>query len=475
MDVTGKATRIRLFSIDTPQMRAFHMAWFAFFLCFFAWFGIAPLMKVVRDEMALTQSQIGWLIIGSVAITVVARLLVGWLCDRIGPRLAYTWLLILGSLPVMGIGLAQSFETFLIFRLLIGIIGASFVITQYHTSIMFAPNVVGTANATTAGWGNLGGGVTQLVMPIVLGVLTVGAYIPFTNIQFLPGLGLSDAAGWRLAMVLAGALCALVGVAYYLLTQDAPEGNYRALRAAGKLPPRHSVKGSFAMASKDLRVWALFVIYGACFGIELTVNNVLALYFIDYFDFFSSMSAVQAVQWAGAAAMLFGLMNVFARTLGGACGDLCGRRWGLSGRVRWLFLVLFAEGLALMLFSQMAALALAIPALIVFSLFVQMSEGATYSVVPFINKRALGSVAGIVGAGGNAGAVAAGFLFRGAIPWPTAFLLIGALVTATAFLAFAVRFDTATETEAQTALDAALADRRAALAGARLAPVEAAR
>ena len=119
-----------------------------------------------------------------------------------------------------------------------------------------------------------------------------------------------------------------------------------------------------------------------------------------------------------------------------------------------------------MLFSQMSVLALAIPALIVFSLFVQMSEGATYAVVPFINKKALGSVAGIVGAGGNVGAVAAGFLFRGAIPWPTAFLVIGALVTVTAFLAFAVRFDDQTEIEVRTALDAALTDRRAGLAGA---------
>ena len=464
MEVSGKATRIRLFSIGSPPMRAFHMTWFAFFLCFFAWFGIAPLMKIVRDEMALTQSQIGWLVIGSVSVTVVARLLIGWLCDRIGPRLAYTGLLLVGSLPVMGIGLAQSFETFLIFRVAIGVIGASFVITQYHTSVMFAPNVVGTANATTAGWGNLGGGVTQLVMPLVLGVLTVGAYVPFTDVRFLPGLGLSDAAGWRVAMVLAGAMCALAGAAYYFLTQDAPEGNYRALRAAGKLPPKQSVKGSFAAAAKDPRVWALFVVYGACFGIELTVNNVLALYFIDYFDFFSSMNAVRAVQWAGAAAMLFGLMNVFARTLGGALGDLFGRRWGLSGRVRWLFIALFAEGLALMLFSQMPGLALAVPALVVFSLFVQMSEGATFSVVPFINRKALGSVAGIVGAGGNAGAVAAGFLFRGAVPWPTAFLVLGALVTVTSFLAFAVRFSTETETEARTALDAALADRRAGLA-----------
>ena len=472
MELVGKAVRIRLFNFSTPQMRAFHMSWFAFFLCFFAWFGIAPLMKVVRDEMALTQSQIGWLVIGSVAITVVARLLIGWLCDRIGPRLAYTWLLVLGSLPVMGIGLAQDFQTFLVFRLLIGIIGAAFVITQYHTSVMFAPNVVGTANATTAGWGNLGGGVTQLAMPIVLGILTVGAYVPFTDIRFLPGLGLSDDVGWRVAMVLAGLMCAVVGVAYYFLTQDAPEGNYRELRAAGKLAPRKSVRGSFAAAARDPRVWALFVVYGACFGIELTVNNVLALYFLDYFAFFESMSAMQAVQWAGAAAMLFGLMNVFARTLGGACGDLFGRRWGLSGRVRWLFIALFAEGLALMFFSQMSVLVAAIPALIVFSLFVQMSEGATFSVVPFVNKKALGSVAGIVGAGGNAGAVAAGFLFRGAIPWPTAFLVLGALVTAAAFLVFAVRFSAAAELEERNALQAARARRHVGLAGAR--PAEAA-
>ena len=89
------------------------------------------------------------------------------LCDRIGPRRAYTWLLILGSLPVMGVGLAHDYTTFLLFRLAIGAIGASFVITQYHTSVMFAPNIVGTANAAAAGWGNLGGGVTQMVMPLL--------------------------------------------------------------------------------------------------------------------------------------------------------------------------------------------------------------------------------------------------------------------------------------------------------------------
>lgn len=88
-------------------MRAFHVTWFAFFLCFFAWFGIAPLMAVVRDELGLTKTQVGNTIIASVAVTIFARLFIGWLCDRIGPRLTYTWMLLLGSLPVMGIGFAR--------------------------------------------------------------------------------------------------------------------------------------------------------------------------------------------------------------------------------------------------------------------------------------------------------------------------------------------------------------------------------
>jgi len=450
MESSAKATRISLFNFSTPQMRAFHMTWFAFFLCFFAWFGIAPLMSVVREELQLTKEQIGWCVIGSVAITVLSRLAIGWLCDRYGPRITYTWLLLLGSLPVMGIGLADSFPTFLFFRILIGAIGASFVITQYHTSLMFAPNCVGTANATTAGWGNLGGGVTQFVMPLLFGL-------------FVATLGFSTALGWRLSMFVAGLVIALAGIAYYFLTQDTPDGNFRDLRAAGKLSPK-SANGTFFEACRDHRVWALFVVYGACFGIELTINNIAVLYFVDYFDTFKQMEPVSALKTAGLIASLFGLMNIFARTLGGVFGDRFGQYWGLTGRVKWLFITLFCEGIALMLFSQMTALALAIPALILFSLFVQMSEGATFAVVPFVNRRALGSVAGIVGAGGNVGAVLGGFLFKSPeLAWPTALLIMGATVTVCSFAAFAVTFSESMEREVKAGLEAALGDRRQAL------------
>lgn len=427
MELRGKAERIRLLDVMSPPMRAFHMTWLAFFVCFFAWFGIAPLMSVVRDELALSKDQIGWCIIGSVAATVIARLLVGWLCDRYGPRLAYSGLLVLGSLPVMGIGLSHDFTTFLFFRVAIGVIGASFVITQYHTTQMFAPRCVGTANATTAGWGNFGGGVCHLVMPLVFAF-------------FVTTLGLTPAASWRAAMLVAGVVCLLAGVAYYFLTQDAPLGNFGELRAAGRMPAKQQSGGSFLEACRDFRVWALFAAYGLCFGIELTIDNVVAMYFIDYFDELKRMDGVKALGIAGLCASVFGGMSFFARPLGGIVADRCGRRWGFAGRVKWLFVVLFCEGLLLMLFSRMRGLSTSIATLMVLGLFVHMAAGATYAVVPFLNRRSLGSVAGIVGAGGNAGAVLSGFLFKlDVLTWPAALFVLGAATTVGSFASLAVR------------------------------------
>jgi MFS transporter, NNP family, nitrate/nitrite transporter len=443
MDVANKAARINLFSLRSVQMRTFHLTWFAFFLCFFGWFGIAPLMPVVKGDLGLTKEQIGNTIIASVAITVLVRILIGYLCDRIGPRRVYTALLALGSLPVMLIGLADSYETFLLARLAIGAIGASFVITQYHTTVMFDANVVGTANATTAGWGNLGGGVTQMVMPLVFtAIVTMGA---------------DHALGWRLAMVVPGIAMLLTAFAYWKWTTDAPEGDFKDLRASGALPAAGAEGGhtlaSFMKAAGDYRVWALFLVYGACFGVELTINNVAAMYYFNHFHL--------DLEMAGLIAGLFGLMNIFARTLGGVFSDRFARRQGLKGRVRFLFVALLMEGVALMVFSQMGQIVVAVSTMIVFSLFVQMSEGATYGLVPFMNRKALGAVAGIVGAGGNAGAVAAGFLFRSdALTTQQALLYLGVAVACAAFAALLVRFSPQVLAEEDQRLQAAMAERQ---------------
>ena len=439
MDFKNKATKIELFSFNSPQMRAFHVTWFAFFLCFFGWFGIVPLMKGdggVIATLGLNPVQVGNSIIAAVSLTIIARLIIGPMCTRFGSRKVYTALLVLGSLPVMCIGLVQTPAQFIIARVLIGTIGASFVITQYHTSVMFAPNVVGAANATTAGWGNLGGGVTQAVMPLLLAAA----------LTFVPA-----AMGWRVAMVVPGLAMLITAAAYWFLTQDAPEGNYSELRARGDMPPAAAARGTFVEAIRDSRVIALFFIYAACFGIELTVNGTAALYFFNRFDL--------NLATAGLVASLFGLMNIFARSMGGLFSDFINRDGGLKGRVQFLFVCLILEGVALIFFANMGVLALAIPALILFSLFVQMSEGATFAIVPYINKRAMGSVAGIVGAGGNFGAMLAGFLFRREADfYGQSYLILGILVGVCAFMAFMVRFSVSEEKAAAEETAARRAD-----------------
>jgi NNP family nitrate/nitrite transporter-like MFS transporter len=86
-----------------------------------------------------------------------------------------------------------------------------------------------------------------------------------------------------------------------------------------------------------------------------------------------------------------------------------------------------------------------------------MSAGATYSVVPFVKKDSLGAVSGIVGAGGNLGAVLAGFLFKSSLSWPTALLVLGFAVTLCSLAALAVRFSPEAEAEARKDFRAATA------------------
>jgi NNP family nitrate/nitrite transporter-like MFS transporter len=185
-------------------------------------------------------------------------------------------------------------------------------------------------------------------------------------------------------------------------------------------------------AMRDPRTWALAVGYGACFGIELTVNNLAAGYFTKTF-------AIGAVL-AGALAGLHGGTNLFARASGGWVGDRAGRRFGLAARGKVLALLLAAEGLLLMVFSQMTSLGAALPVFVVFSICVAMSAGATYAVVPFVGRGG-GAVAGIVGAGGNVGAVLCGFVIRtDGLATRTALLYLGEGVVVIAAIVGLVRF-----------------------------------
>ncbi len=434
-----KATKISLLNFSSAAMRAFHMSWLAFFVCFFAWFACAPLMPVIAGEFSLTKDQIANINIAAVAITILVRLIVGPLCDKYGPRKTYTALLVLGSIPVFGVASANSYESFLFFRLLIGAIGASFVITQYHTSIMFAPNVVGTANAASAGWGNAGGGATQALMPLLLAALVL--------------FGVEQAMGWRIALIVPGLMMLIVGALYWKFTQDCPQGNFKELRAAG-IQVGSEKKGGMAIlmhAARNYRVWILFGAYAACFGIEIFIHNIVAMYYVENFSF--------GLKEAGMTAGIFGLLALFARALGGIVSDKAAIKKGLDGRTKVLFAMILMEGLFLILFSQMNSAMLAIITMTVFALFTHMACGATYALVPFIDRDALGGVAGIIGAGGNVGAVAAGFLLKGMLDIQTCLMALGGLVVIAASFVLMIRFSVEHKAKEQKLYEEAVLER----------------
>jgi NNP family nitrate/nitrite transporter-like MFS transporter len=407
-------TKLNIFSVKGVQMRTFHITWLMFFVCFFGWFGLAPLMPTIRAELHLTKGQVGNIIIASVSATIIARLIIGKLCDTWGPRKTAVRLLIIGSLPVFFVGLAHDYTTFLLFRLAIGIIGASFVITQFHTSMMFAPKIKGTANAVTGGWGNLGGGVTNMVMPLIFAAIV--------------GFGYSKPEAWRYAMIVPGVMMLVIAYMYSKYTKDTPNGNYDEIGyTTGK-----SSKTDWKILA-DWRVWALTLAYAMCFGMEITFDNVASLHFVDSFH----LSQSQAGFWAG----IFGFMNIFARALGGIVSDKVGGKFGMRGKGLLLAGVLLLEGIGLILFAQSGTLLVAIVSMLSFALFLKMSNGATYGIVPFVNSKNVGMISGIVGAGGNLGGMMFGFLFKSdTITYVQAFTYIGYTVIAVSLIVFITRF-----------------------------------
>jgi NNP family nitrate/nitrite transporter-like MFS transporter len=440
---SDKAVRINLFSLATPQMRAFHLTWVAFFVCFFAWFATAPLMPVIKGDLNLTNDEVYSIGIAGVFATVLARFAIGPLCDKYGPRITYTALLAFGAIPVIGIAFAWDYTSFLVFRLLIGIIGASFVITQFHTSVMFAPNVVGTANATVGGWGNAGGGVTQSVMPIVLAGVTAW--------------GLSKGMSWRYCQILPATLMLITAVLYWKYTQDTPEGNFEYMRRKGISTEVGKKEGWDVMktASKNYRVWLLAACYGASFGVELFVHSIAATYYFNRYQL--------SLESAGLAVGAFGLLALFARAVGGLLSDRVAKTWGLDGRTWLLFALMLGEGVFLIGFSQSGTVVTAVTMMLVFGLFTHMACGSLYALVPFIDRKVLGGVSGIIGAGGNIGGVAAGLLLRFTGQPQFCFMVLGIAAVACACGAAAIRFSSEHKITEQKLYDVAVARRNAGL------------
>eukprot|EP00644_Phytophthora_capsici_P014552 jgi/Phyca11/124550/e_gw1.54.252.1 len=400
-----RATTIKANSILRPHMRIFYLSWMSAITGFFGWYAIPPLMPVIKTQLNLTDGEVLNSDIASTASTIFSRIASGPLLDRCGPQAVQSAVLWLGAIPIVLAAFVNSATTLLAVRFFVGLVGCVFVTSQYWTTITFARNVAGAANAITGGLGLSGIGFAFLVLPFVFKAITSGGYI-------------SEDMGWRVTIALPAVLMISMGVVIRFVVDSCPTGDFQELmkkkRQAEQAPP--SLLESFKIVLSDTNVLIMIAHYAACFGTELQLNNMGAMYFYKEFTkngcTDSSLCSLLSRTSAATVASSFGLMNIFARAVGGLTSDAVNRRLGMRGRQYTQFTLLCVLGALVLALSRSYSIGLCITLYVLVAIAAQASGGSTYGIVPYLNERHVGTVNGLVGAGGNMGGALFGVLFR---------------------------------------------------------------
>ncbi|WP_333912592.1 NarK family nitrate/nitrite MFS transporter [Vibrio coralliirubri] len=431
-------TKFSLLSF-TGKMKVLHLSWMAFFITFVVWFNFAPLLQMVKTTLGLSTEEIKTLLILNVALTIPARVAIGMLTDRYGPRLVYSSLLAVCSIPCFMFALADSFIQAAIARFLLGFIGAGFVVGIRLVSEWFPHNELGTAEGIYGGWGNFGSAAAAFTLPTL-------------------ALAFGGEDGWRYAVGITGVMSLAFSFIFYKNVSDTPKGStyfkpaqvtamevtskgdfffllimkipmYAALALlTWKLSPSninmlsdmavYSVYAGLAAlyVYEVSQVWkvnknvfkeevpeihqykfkqvaVLNVLYFATFGSELAVVSMLPLFFSETFELTPVL--------AGMVASAYAFMNLMSRPGGGWISDKFGRKPTL---------LILTIGLAVGYFTMGQVdntwpIWLAVVAAMACSFFVQAGEGAVFATVPLIKRRMTGQIAGMTGAYGNVGAV----------------------------------------------------------------------
>jgi NNP family nitrate/nitrite transporter-like MFS transporter len=429
-----------LFRVRNREIRALHLTWIAFFICFYVWFNMAPLAAVMlASEDWLTRADIQDFALANVALTIIARVFIGMALDRFGPRRVFSSLLVVMAIPTFVFAFGDSREVLFMARLVMSCVGAAFVVGIHMTALWFKPRDIGFAEGFYAGWGNFGSAAAAMTIP------TVALHI----------YGGDD--GWRWAIATSGAVMMAYGVFYWFAISDGPvPGTQRKPRKASALEvsswgdmwllilftiPLYAVLAllvyrltlsgfigegvamvlyiaivaiTIQQIVQVLRVnlpilrrgvpeddrypyrsvAALNVTYFANFGAEIAVVSMLPLFFLETWG----LTPVQA----GLIASTFAFVNLVARPMGGLVSDRMGNR-------RFVMMAyMFGIGIGAVLMGLLNSnwpLVVAIAFTIFFSIFVQGAEGATFGIIPSVKRRVTGQISGMAGAYGNVGAV----------------------------------------------------------------------
>ena len=451
---------INLLNVRDPKIRTLHFTWFAFFLTFVVWFSHAPMLAVIKEAFDLTAQQVKALMILNVAMTIPARIVIGILVDKFGPRHVYSGLLVISGGICLLFATANSYEQLALFRFLLGFVGAGFVIGIRMVGEWFPAKQVGLAEGIYGGWGNFGSAAGALTLP------TIALLFGGDN-------------GWRYAIGMTGVIAGVYGVIYFFNVRNTPKGStyFKPKKSGGleitnwgdfwfllamnipmyialavltwKLSPSNlgllGTTACYAIYSglvllylfQSSQIWKVNAehlregvpemqrykfkqvailnwSYFVTFGSELAVVSMLPLFFLETFE---GLDPVKA----GMLASGFAFMNLIARPGGGWISDKFGRR-------KTLMLLICGLAMGYFILSQINGawwIPVAVISTMCCSFFVQAGEGAVFAMVPLVQRRMTGQIAGMTGAYGNVGAVTY-LTILSFVDYSTFFLLIAA-------------------------------------------------
>jgi len=456
-DQFDRATQIKPLSMLRPHMRIFHLAYLSGITGFIGWYALPPLMPTIKTELGLTDGEVLNSDIASTASTILSRIASGPLLDAYGPQAVQSVLLWLGAIPVICAAFVKSSTGLVIARFFVGLIGCVFVTSQYWTTITFARNVAGTANAITGGIGISGIGFAFLILPFVNELITSSGHV-------------SADVAWRITCVLPVAFMITMGAVIRFTVDSCPMGDFENLRNAKHIdllthhethheahheahhdgddhstistvattPTNIGMLKSFQIVLSDPNALIMILHYAVCFGTELQLNNMGALYFYNEFlkdgctDTDDESCHILTKTNAAAVASAFGLMNLFARAVGGITSDAVNRRYGMKGRKCVQFVLLLVLASLVLVLSRLHSLGPCIVLYILVAIAAQATGGSTYGIVPYLNERFTGTVNGLVGAGGNLGGVVFGIIFRGTSSYGSGLFIVSFIIYASA-------------------------------------------
>lgn len=445
-----RATEVQPCNWLRPHMRIFHVSWMSGITGFIGWYAIPPLMPVIKEQLQLTSGEVLNSDIAATASTIITRIIVGPMLDVYGPQWVQSWLLWLGAIPVACAAFVSSSLGLLIVRFFIGFIGCIFVSGQYWTTITFAKNVVGTSNAITGGAGLAGIGFAFLLLPYINQLITSGGHVSVDT-------------AWRITIAIPAVAMVIMGTVIRFTVDACPMGEFHHLVHAKRdaVPngsfssatlQRHQQQKqvgllkSFQIVLADWNTLILILHYAVCFGAELQLNNMGALYFYEEFlktgctDQDDASCHILTKTQAATVASAFGLMNLVARALGGLTSDYMNRRFGMKGRLYVQFLTLCLEGALVIVLSRCHSLGVCAAVYVLIAISAQSAGGSTFGIVPYLNEAFTGTVTGLVGAGGNVGGVVFGVIFRATATRQDGLLYMGAIIMASSLFTSCIFF-----------------------------------